>query len=205
MVELSVADIEQLYYKSLILYKGKPAKVLSINRDKTVMLTILASQRKVVVPFIQDDFKPVLGRIGFVNHGGFAFYVQRMPVRRYNIGLTQQNTVVRGISRHHPEAFRAYDAVAALNTKSICQALDNDYPTLQSAIKAAKEREGSVAFDKQFAVDHMRNIYFKATKVGAIPLRYSARNRIRFEPEYEFLEILVEPHYEKTVRTFEPA
>lgn len=205
MVDITVADIDQLYSKSIIMYRGRPARVVEVNRNKEVTILGLMSGRKSVVPFNQLDFRPVLGRIGFINHGGFAFYVVRNPARRYSIGLTTQNTHIYSVTRDANQVRDSYNQVTKMSSKGWAQALMNDYPTFRDAINIAKETKGSCAFDKQFAVDAQRNIFFKKQIVGHIPSRMSTIGRIEFQPAFQFLEILVENHYEKTVRTFAAA
>lgn len=205
MVDITAADIDQLYSKSIILYKGRPARVISVNHNKEVTILGLMSGRKNVVPFSQADFKPTLGRIGFINHGGFAFYVVRQPARRYSIGLTSQNTSVYPIIRNGERARATWDQVISMNTKGWGQALLNDYPAFRDAINIAKETGGACAFDKQFAVDFDRRIFFKKQCVGHIQPRMSTIGRIEFTHEFQFLEILLENHYDKTVRTFAAA
>jgi hypothetical protein len=34
MVDISAADLDQLYAKSIIMYKGRPARVLHVDRNK---------------------------------------------------------------------------------------------------------------------------------------------------------------------------
>jgi len=205
MAELSVADISQLYADSIVLYKDRPARIITVHNDKTVTVLGLYSQRRNRVEFNQKDFKPTLGRIGFINHGGHAFYAFRRPSRRFSIGLTRNNTEVNSICRDMHKIINAYDQVRNMNTKSWAQALFAEYPTFRDAIRIAKETDGSCAFDKQFAVDSSRNIFFKKQLVGTIPVRMSSVKRIQFKPDYQFLEILLENHYDKTVRTFAAA
>lgn len=204
MAEIATGDLEQLYGKSIVLYKGKPVKVLTFNLREATVLSLITG-RKMHVEFKAEDFKPPVGRIGFINHGGHAFYVMRNPVRRFSIGHTQYNTVVRVLDGHRDNQYAAYEQVRALNVKGWGAALMNDYPPFKNAIGIAKETEGSCAFDKQFAVDAERNIYYKHRCVGTIPPRTTKLGRIQFQPEFQYLELLVEPHYEKTIRTFEPA
>lgn len=205
MVDISAADLDQLYAKSIIMYKGRPARVLHVDRNKDMHMLGLISGKKNIVPFKQADFKPSLGRIGFINNNGHAFYAVRNPSRRFSIGLTTSNVAVH-VLEHRNDRWRvAYDQVMSMNVRGWGQALLNDYPTFRDAITIAKENGGSCAFDKQFAVDSNRNIYFKQKRVGVIPSRMSTTGRILFDAPYQFLEILVENHYDKTVRTFAAA
>ncbi len=205
MAELSIADIDQLYNKSIILYKGRPSKVIGVSRDGNLNVLTLANGRKNVVKFVKADFKPITGRIGFINHNGHAFYAYRTPMRRYSIGLTNQNTSIRYLVGHQNLAYKAMDKVVMMDSVAWDSALTNDYPSFKDAIRIAKDLNGSCAFDKQFAIDFQRNIFYKHICVGVLPVRASTIARIEFNPGFDFLQVLLEPNYEKTVRTFEAA
>lgn len=205
MVEISAADVDQLYRRSIIMYKGRPARVLNVDQNKDMHVLSLITGKKGVVPFKQGDFKPSLGRIGFINNNGHAFYAVRHPSRRYSIGLTSSNVTVHALEHRNDKWRVAQDQVLSMNVRGWGQALLNDYPKFRDAITIAKDNNGSCAFDKQFAVDANRNIYFKQKRVGVIPSRMSTTGRILFDAPFQFLEILVGNHYDKTVRTFAAA
>jgi len=207
MPEINARDAITMYAGSLLLYKGSPVKVKTIDENLKVNYTDLETGRSGTVQFNYENFKPVVGRVGYVNHGGHAFYVMRSPSRVYKVGLATDNTKFKYIDhhRHHPTFVRALDKVCAFTSGSYVNAIANDYPTLSVSLRVAKESGGSCAFDKQFAVDFERNIYFKGKVVGAIPGRYSTKSRIEFLPEFAFLSFPLEASRENTPSTFEIA
>lgn len=202
MPELNHADVHQLYSETVCRYKGAPIRVMEINRDLMVTIMLLRHGKLAQVKFEQELFGPPLGRIGFVNEGVHAFYVTRQPVRRYQVGLNRGN-----VKYHHlpmadrKKAERDYNVAQKMNTKSWAKALDNEYPSLAEALRIATEHKGTVAFDKQFAVDGERNIYYKTNKVGTIPPRMSTVKRVVFLKGYEHLDTLLIYSYDKTTRT----
>lgn len=202
MAELALNDIIQLYHDSICMYKGHPVRVVVIDPDANVTLIYLRQDKKAKVKFERELFGPPLGRIGFVNEGIHAFYVTRQPIRRYQIGLNRGNIGIKGIPGRDPRAYkRDYDVCARMSTKAWGKALDNDYPTLVAALRIATEHQGSVAFDKQFAVDADRCIYYKDKVVGSIPPRMSTVKRIVFNAGYEYLDTLLTRPNDKTTRT----
>lgn len=204
MAELSLNDIETMYVGSIVMYQNKPVLFKAIAGDLKVTAVDLASGKKEYVPFDRKMFKPHLGRIGYINQGGHAFYTMRMPSRRFSIGITRTNTRMAYVEKHKfDDSFlRAIDKVHNLQANGWASCFANKYPKLADAIKIAAASQGSCAFDKQFAVDRDRVIYYKGKAVGNIDARCSTLKRITFKEGFEFLQILLEPNYEKTARTF---
>lgn len=202
MAKLALNDAIQLYHDTICMYKGQPVRVISIDADFIVTLIYLRQDKRAKVEFEHELFGPPLGRIGFVNEGVHTFYVTRQPIRRYQVGLNRGNIGVRGIPGNNPRAFqRDYDACVRMVTKAWGKALDNDYPTLAEALRIATEHKGSVAFDKQFAVDHNRTVFYKDKVVGSIPPRMSTVKRIVFNVGFEHLDTLLTRPNDKTTRT----
>lgn len=201
MAELSLNDIEQLYVGSICKFRDEVVRVNSVNQDRDVTITLLQYNKKARVHFNREDFTPTRGRIGFVNEGGHALYVTRQPVRRYSVGITSYNISIKCLPNYRVPSMKAADSLLRLNTKPWSQALKNEYPTLSEAIQIAKDTQGSCAFDKQFAVDKNRVIYFKTQAVGHIPPRMSTTKRIILSDEFSHLELLLKQNYDETLRT----
>lgn len=202
MPDLHHADVHQLYSDTVCRYKDAPVRVMEINRDLMVTIMLLRHGKTAVVKFEQDLFGPPLGRIGFVNEGVHAFYVTRQPVRRFQVGLNRGNVKYHYLPMiDRKKAERDYNVAYRMNTKAWAKALDNEYPSLAEALRIATEHNGTVAFDKQFAVDGERNIYYKTNKVGYIPPRMSTVKRVVFNLGYEHLDTLLIYSYDKTTRT----
>lgn len=207
MADITVADLEQLYTKTLVLYKGKPVHIQGVTGDRKIHIVDVSNKRKDVVPYERGAITPIRGRIGFVNHNGHALYIQRRPARRYQVGINLHNSKLDYLQQHrfHPTLSRAIDQVGSFAIPGFAASVNNIYPSLAEAIAIAKSSGGSCAFDKQFAVDSSRRIFYKTSHVGNIPARCSTVKRIVFIEGFEFLQTLIEPCYEKTVRTFEAA
>lgn len=207
MPDINLGDLEQLYYKTIVMLKGSPVLITSFDPERNMYYLDLRTGKKHHCKFVADDVKPVAGRVGYINHNCHSFYMQRMPVRRYQVGLNTGNCklLYHEQQRHHQTFLNSHTQVSRLSVGSIANAILNIYPSFREAVGTAKVSGGSCAFDKQFAVDNERNIYYKTKQVGVLPARSLSVKRIQFKEGFEFLETILEPHYEKTIRTFEVA
>jgi hypothetical protein len=207
MVELSVDDIRQMYVDNIVSYKGEFVKVRSVNAEGLVSIIRLGSGKQSTVKFNRQDFSSPRKRIGYINHNCHAIYISRVPVRRYGVGINRGNTktMFHETDRYKPTFVRALDQVARFDSKSWDDTLNNEYPSLRSALSIAARSGGSCAFDRQFAVDDLRYVYYKSIYVGKIAPRYYTPQRIEFNEQFSFLSVLMELNNENTVRTFEAA
>jgi hypothetical protein len=207
MAEINARDAHTMYANCLVIYNNKVVKVKGIDEALKTNIIDLETGRSYSVNFNRESFRPIVGRIGYVNHNGHAFYVMRKPSRVYKVGLSSENMKVTYIRGHRPNAtlLRSLDKISNLTSGAFVNAVANDYPTLAVAIRVAKGSNGSCAFDKQFAVDFDRNIYYKGSVVGSIPARCSTKSRIEFLPQFHFLSFPLEATHENTPTTFEAA
>jgi len=203
MDEISVSDIRTLFVNSLCTYKGTPVKVLECTYDKQVTLYYLENAHKAVVIFNLDDFGAPVGRIGYVNHGNHAFYFSRKPLRQYAVGVKRDNTDVRAcpcLTDNDPMHF-LYQ-LNKMEHKAIAKAMRNIYPKFEKALEQAIKKRGVYAFDKQFAVDFHRRVWYKNKPVGNIPEGCTTVDAIILFPEYTYLDLPLTQSYEKTIKTF---
>lgn len=205
MPELSINDVIQLYEGTLCKHKETFVKIEAVKSATVVSVFDLRTQRRKDLPFKLEDFGAPLGRIGFVNHCNWAFYITRQPVRRYQVGASPNNIQIKCPGwenpAHHPLA-QASSEIKNLKLATIMDSLEGNYPTFNDALDKAVERKGLYAFDKQFAISYDRNIFFRTEFVGILPPRTRKKERIVFQQRYEHLELLLNQDYEKTARTF---
>lgn len=204
MDKISDEDIHMLYCGSVCLYKGIPVKVTDSMRQK-VVVKYLETGKLEEVKFALKDFSAPIGRIGFVNVMHVALYITRMPLRQYTVGVKAGNIRVslpeykcnmdmnvNAIQRH----------LSNMECPEIAQAMLGRYPGINDAIALALEHKGSYAFDRQFAVDHERKIYYKLKHVGHLPRGAVTLEDTVFRKDCEYLQLPLLQHYEKTLRTF---
>lgn len=203
MPELSEHDIVQLYADSVCMYDGHPVKVMEAGRNMRILN--LEHGKESTVKFEYDKFKSLKTRLGFVNSDGYVFYAARRPARRFSVGITRSNTVIQYVGPQ-PQYYRhfrgAQEIITRMQSKDWHNTITGKYPSLQLAAKIAANTKGCCAFDRQFAIDKERNVYYKMERVGILPKLARSTNRITFDEGKEHLELLLNPNYDKTVRTF---
>ena len=200
MDELSLDDVHQLYESSVVVYKGKLVYVDEVYRheDNTIYLQImyLGDRKKEAIPFVRTELKAP-SRIGYVNYRNAAWFISRTPARMFKIGITDQNIKIEAT-----HGFRNF-AVPRVHQECYQDAHDSNYPSLYKAWLSVKmEAKACCAFDHQFAICNERSIYYKGKIVGHIPKGHVRRTNIVWNKGYEYLADVLEPDYEKTVRTF---
>lgn len=205
MDNLELHDIIQLFQGVLVRYKDSVIKVEDVMGDKRMMVFDLSTQRRKHINFNLDELSAPIGRIGFVNHGNWAFYVTRRPLRRYNAGLIKNNIKIDPVDCPNPARINTRvpaEEVSNLKLRTVLNSINGEYPSLAEALEKAKDSNGVYAFDRQFAVTYDRNIYFRTQFVGLLPPRTTKKERIVFKQEFEHLDLLLNQDYEKTARTF---
>lgn len=199
---VSLADLQQYFMNSVILFKEKPTKVLAISDAKVFKLLDLESQKitQSADPF--GHITPPNRRVGMVNYRGNVLYMRRIPMRRYQMGLNTANTNVTIVGDcMNDQAGDARDTVRSLACRELADAMFNKYPTLKDALAHNKEFGGGMAFDKQFAVDARKRIYYRDKKVGSLPSSATTAAKIAWDAGYEYLSILLDGNHEKDLRT----
>lgn len=205
MDNLELHDIIQLFQGVLVRYKDSVVKVEDVLGDKRLLVFDLATQRRKHINFNLEELSAPIGRIGFVNHGNWAFYVTRRPLRRYNAGLIKNNIKIDAVDYPNPARLQlrvAGEEVSNLKLRTVLNSINGEYPSLEEALQKAKDSNGVYAFDRQFAITYDRNILFRTQFVGILPPRTTKKERIVFKQEFEHLDLLLNQDYEKTARTF---
>lgn len=194
-------DLCQYYSQSLVLYKGKVHKVKSISMERSFRLLNLHTMKTITDPKGEEHIQPLMRRMGMLNLDGSVLYLQRQPVRKYNIGITEANVVFKILDVQYPaDAILTKKKAQTFECPEIADMLFDVYPTLKESMAQVKEFGGASAFDKQFAVDNRFNIHYKSWRVGSIPKNCSTVAKIEWSPGYEHLGILLENGYEKSLR-----
>lgn len=206
MGDMSFNDLVQLYEGCLCMYKDEVVKITKCSPEFTVNITYLEHGKKANVKFDMEMFSAPLSRIGFVNHGHMAFYMRRAPRRQWAVGITPNNVLVNwpnlkfAMGDNNP--YQLIKEVNKLDLKCISNSIKGVYPSYAEAQKAATEHKGMYAFDRQFAVDGERNIYYKLDHIGVMPKTAKHLEAIKFLDGFDYLQIPLLQHYEKTIRTF---
>lgn len=200
MDKLSLDDVNQMYVDSTIIYKGKLAYIVDAGRndndDVYVVIVWLEDGDREEVVFDRNLFKAP-NRIGYVNAANAAWFFSRTPGRMFKVGLSPNNCKITAT-----DGFMVR-GMPSISSKELQAAHDNIYPSLYKAWLAVKDKaHACMAFDHQFAICNQRFIYFKGRLVGNIPKGNVRKSNIVWQNKFEFLADILEPDYEKTVRTF---
>ena len=121
--------------------------------------------------------------------GRLAFFVRRTPRRMWKVGLSRNN--IRFGNVQPDSGFRfPQPAGNYLVSQPFRETLDNKFPDIEAAAKAAKDTKFATAFDRNFAVDNNQEVYFKTFghPVGSVGSTSGAVLR----PQYRYLEQLLE-------------
>lgn len=197
MDEISHDDQCQLYLNNLVDYNGKLMLVRDIYDGIFTCRTAGNPAEVKDIRFEKDLFKAPR-RIGYINTPEGALFLSRLPRRLYGIGLNRNNTEIIKNDVVMPKAYFEY----IVSKEGIAEAYSNKYPTFYKAYQLAKEKQTTVAFDRQFAIDFQRNIYYKGSVTGVLPKGYVRKLNIQWFAGFEFCEYTLNANYEKTVRTF---
>lgn len=202
MLEIAVDDLRQMYKDSVVFHKNKPVYIEQIGGNGDVAFLDIIAQRREILPFSIKNFVTPTRRIGMVNIMGGVVYAYRLPVRKYKVGISGENIRVSTLDVDFPRMGRSNPRtmVAGLQCIEVGEALLNKYPTLNQALKMLGEMTYAVAFDKQFAIDRHRNIFYKTQRVGMLPEGKTKVDDIVFSKGNEHLILLLDGNYEKTVR-----
>ena len=201
MSKASVEDLCTMYVDTVSIYKNKPYYVKSISPTRKARCLNLLSQREEILPICEETFSAPSQRLGYVNVHGSVVYCTRTPVRKYKVGLSKENVKILHTTYDYDDgANAAVNRIASLKSVELGDCILGKYPTLQEAV--AKIKEGVcniVAFDRQFAISHRYNIYYKNINVGTIPKNAARVENIIFKEGFKHLITLLDNNYEKTL------
>lgn len=195
MLEINYNDIVQQYVKTVVLYKGKPVYVSTVTQDPPYKARILdlLTQKMSTVEFNLTDFTSPAFRIGMVNVDSSVVHISRIPVRKMQVGVNQNNIQVSLLpDAHYPEGgMQTANAAGKLNSLEVGNAILGIYPTFEECVAFVREFKGAMAWDRQFAITSSRMIYYRNKVVGTIPRNCTRKERIVFSEGYEHLNILI--------------
>lgn len=203
MDDLNRGDIQQQYYQNIVMYKGDLVYVATVGDEAPVKLIVyrLIDNKRMSVAFTLKDFGPPVGRLGMVNVAGSVVYASRRPVRKMNIGISTGNLVVHHLPVEYPEGRdESLMAVKRLRSPEMAATMNGMFPTFQECLAYLKENRGAMAFDRQFAIDSDRRVFYRTNEVGNLPKNCTKPERIVFSKEYEHLNILIGDNCAKTLQ-----
>lgn len=152
-------DAEMRLNGSIVVRNGQPVQVLGVRQHNNKILVnyVCLPKGDPAQAYTGDpgwDWKPI--KVGYVNYGKGAYYVERKPIRKWKQGLHKDNISVTPEVAGGNGIFLTPEFLAAYN---------NEYPKLDEAVKAvtSKVRRGC-AFSRNFAITKL--------EVGPLYLEY---------------------------------
>lgn len=193
MERLSLADQVQQYQNCLIKYKDEIAYVLDIGAGG-FNIRYAENRTDEIVPFEQDKFKPIETRLGFINANGAVFQAERIPCRRYHVGLCNKNVLFsisscdnsRDVNIMHVSTEISLD----LTHPAFIKTVNNEYPPFKLALEQAKDLKGAVAFNRQLAIDHSDRAVYRDKVVGRVLKGAKSAMDIVFSKNFAYLTML---------------
>lgn len=195
-------DVNQFFLGTLCQYNGHIVKCKDILYPD-VLIVYLKTGKKDTVHFDPLLFKAPPSRIGMVNAKAGCVFVSRKPVRRFSIGISADNSTVKGVGSGPVLNSEIIRYLSTFDRKELFSAITNDYPSFEDACKNAIAANGTFAFDRQFAVDFDGNVYYRAFKAGKIDLKKElVVENIKFTQSYRHL--LIGKKHETDSRNYRP-
>lgn len=197
---ISWQDATTMFNKTVVLYKGEPAYCMSISENMVALIRDLETAKLRRVTFDVDDFQNVNKRLGYVNMGTFAFYLERNPIRMYKVGLAKDNVQVKyGDFQYDEDEQRIIRNTSyGLTEPSLADTLKNVFPPFDEVWNAVKDQEARLlAFDRQFALgrkegENQGRLFYKGRRVGVLDWKKGCDvNKTMMTKGYESLLSLI--------------
>jgi hypothetical protein len=199
--EVAIADLRTFFQGCVCLYKNKPVLVKLISDRNIWMILDLLTQKTFSVEKPFKDISLPLRRLGMINYEGACVYAQREPFRIYQMGLNSQNTKIFKIEKmFYPTGAGNVTANLSMMDKvEVGLCLINKYPSLKEAVEHIENFNGSLAFDKQFAIGLVEDakdfaLFYKKYYVGTMDRKQPSIDRVKWKGGCEHLVSLLGEH-----------
>lgn len=200
---VSFKDLRQAYLHTVCLWNGVPVYVVGIATNRAFQIKDLKTNKTTIEEFDHTKLKSPLGRLGMVNRNGAAYYLVRSTARVYQMGINSNNVVVEHIPNTPYDRFGLNrQTMTETCLSEVADTLMGIYPSFNNALEAVKTFGGIVAFDRQFAIDENRALWYKNHRVGSIPRGAASSDDVVFSNRYKHLSCVIgEISNEKIVRS----
>ncbi len=172
---VSDVDAERMFISCVCQYEGQLVLPWGIRGDSTMASTLLSTGKDVDVPQDADLLtSPTDFRLGYLQLGGDARFLQRVPNRTTRVGW-------------HERSIRGFPAAAEIRrSKSVREAImrmaTTEYIPFAKAVEGAVKNGSVLAFDRQWAINQEQQLKFKGRTVGRLD-----DGVVRMSREYAFL------------------
>lgn len=203
-LDMPYEDLLRDLKNTIVIHKNKPVFVQNISRDGDVSFVELISREQKIAPFTLKSFLPPTRRLGMINVSGSVAYMSRIPVRKFFLGLSRNNTSIELLEVQYPNgAGEALAALRAMNHEAIGLSMFNKYPTFKQCVEyLLKFKAGAMAFDKQFCLSAEGYVFYKMKRVGRWNRHSKTVDDIVWDEGSKHLQILLKENYEEAARHF---
>ena len=180
----------------VLLHKQEPVYIQAVEGDKfpwTVYLQRLKNGSEYRASITELDLKaPLLGMANITNESiGLIFpvYYSRLPIRQWKIGHSRNNTHLKMLLRTEQTAMEIAQPYMSFPGKALYSSIVGKYPSLEDALRKFSDYNAiGVAFDRHWAVDRQKRLYYKS--IGRVG--YIKKTSPIFVGNYKYLEKVFE-------------
>lgn len=203
---VSYRDLRQAYLHTVCMWGEVPVLVQAISGDREFQIKDLKTNRSTIVPFDHTKLKSPLNRLGMVNRNGLAFYLIRSTARIFQMGINSNNVITEEIPGvHYARAGLNRTIMTETAVSEVADTLLGNYPSFEEAMETVKTFGGIVAFDRQFAIDEERRIFYKNKHVGGVPRGIKSVDGVSFGEAFQHLSCVIgeisNEKIERSIRT----
>lgn len=137
---------------TLVTHNGRPFFVHRITPELVVIGKDVINATVIEVPAVELDLTPV--KLGYCNYNKKAYYVCRMPARRYKQGLRIDNLHCSSL----------LGSPARLQYEYLTNTILGVFPSFAKCVDSVKKLH-SLAWHRDWAMDNMGTIYHRGTDV----------------------------------------
>lgn len=155
-------NLQHLFQDSLVMYKGRPVFVIRVGEDhNTGFLGIDVGLRTLIKGDINDpSFNTKDLKLGNVNLPTAVAAITRKPMRQYQQGLTDRNTI---ITYYGPRDFNLH-----LNSYELYNTVMGIFPSVGEACERIEEGAHSVAISRNLFIYKDLRVFEGEVVIGHI-------------------------------------
>jgi hypothetical protein len=200
MAKATVEDLRTMYQGTVCMYKNKPYYIEEVGGRYQATCFDLSTQRSKLIEINEVDFTAPQRRLGFINVKRSVVFASRIPVRRYKVGLSKENTTFECLPVGYPEGEdMTRRHLNSLKTVEMGDTIFNRYPSIEESHALLEAGHRCVAFDRQFAMSDDGKLYYKTKVVGGFGKKPTTPYDFKFKREFTHLILLLDNNHEKSI------
>ena len=175
----TVRDADFYLKGGIVKYKGEPVYIMRVMLEFVARIYRIRDQNVSEAPVRDLDLTPFPLGYFFDQPTQRSFYIERMPIRKWKVGLTSENMKFR----NSVYAFPIPDPSLRLHNM-----IQPTYRPLKESFAIAAIGQVEMPFSRRFSVDYQRAVRYKTDVVG----HYDGQN-VKLDRKFHWLkEVLKE-------------